>query len=294
MSRRSDYILGSIIILSVLLFVIIVLSVSSSMFDRRGLSFSSDGKRVALVEIEGPITVAEPVVTQLKKYREYTSVPVVVLRINSPGGSVAATQEIYHELEMLRDSGKKVVASMGNMAASGGYYLACVADTIVANPGTLTGSIGVIFEFANTEELFRKIGIRFQVVKSGKFKDIGSPTREMTEEERLLLQELIDDAYNQFVDAVSEGRELPREEVLRIADGRVFTGRQGLELGLIDVMGGYEEAIALAAEMAGIRGKPKTIKEWRRRLTVWDVLLERIGGKLSPTELMPSLEYRFR
>jgi len=286
--------LGSVIILSILLFVTIIFSVSSTMSGRNGWSLSSEGKRIALVEIEGPITVAETVVTQLKKYREYDSVPAVVLRIDSPGGSVAATQEIYHELELLRDSGKKIIASMGNMAASGGYYLACAADTIVANPGTLTGSIGVIFEFANTEELFRKIGIRFQVVKSGKFKDIGSPTREMTEEERTLLQALIDDAYDQFVDVVTDSRDLPREEVLRIADGRVFTGRQGLEYGLVDVMGGYEEAVALAAEMTGIKGKPKTIKEWRKRLTIWDVLLDKVGGQFSPSELMPSLEYRFR
>jgi protease-4 len=164
----------------------------------------------------------------------------------------------------------------------------------MANPGTLTGSIGVILEFPNTEELFQKIGIRFEVVKSGMYKDIGSPVREMTDQERKLLQELIDDTYDQFVEVVTFHRDLEREEVLQYADGRVFTGRQGVTYGMIDVLGDYEDAIALAAEMSGIKGKPKTIREWRRRATIWDVLLDSIGGAVSRTNVMPSLEYRFQ
>jgi protease-4 len=294
MARRSDVILGTVIVLSVLLFLLFGTYIFWMLVGKGELTLTSDGNRVALVEIVGPINASENIVRQLKKYKENTSVSAIVLRINSPGGGVAATQEIYNEILRVRDAGKRVVASMASVAASGGYYVACAADTIVANPGTLTGSIGVILEFPNTEELFQKIGIRFEVVKSGQFKDIGSPVREMTDPERELLQELIDDTYDQFVEVVAIDRELDREDVLHFADGRVFTGRQGVEYGFIDVLGDYEDAIALAAEMAGIRGKPKTIREWRRRATIWDVFLDTFHGAVSGSDLMPSLEYRFR
>lgn len=294
MTKRSDYILGIVIVLSVLLFLVIMTYTFWVVVGKGGLSFAPSGDRIALVEVLGPINTSENIVRQLKKFKENDSVPAIVLRVNSPGGGVAATQEIYNEIERVRGAGKKVVASMASVAASGAYYLACATDTIVANPGTLTGSIGVILEFPNTEELFKKIGIRFEVVKSGRYKDIGSPMRVMTEEERTLLQELIEDAYNQFVDVVVSDRELDREDVLEIADGRVFTARQGRDYGLIDVLGDYEDAITLAAEMAGMKGKPKTIREWRRRITIWDVLLDTFGGAVSQSDLMPSLEYRFR
>lgn len=294
MAKRSDFILGTVIVVSVLLFLVFVTYMFWMVVGRGGLTLTSAGDRVALVELVGPINSSEGIVRQLKKYKENDSVPAIVLRINSPGGGVAASQEIYQEVLRARDAGKTVVASLSSVAASGGYYVACAADTIMANPGTLTGSIGVILEFPNTEELFQKIGIRFEVVKSGEFKDIGSPVREMTDRERELLQEMIDDTYDQFVGVVAADRELDREEVLQYADGRVFTGRQGVGYGFIDVLGDYEDAIALAAEMAGIRGKPKTIREWRRRATIWDVLLDTFGGAVSRSNLMPSLEYRFR
>ena len=294
MAKRSDFILGTVIVFSVLIFLAFVSYLFWMMVGRGGLTLTSAGDRVALVEIVGPINSSEAIVRQLKKYKESDSVPAIVLRINSPGGGVAATQEIYQEVLRVREAGKTVVASMASVAASGGYYVACAADTIMANPGTLSGSIGVILEFPNTEELFQKIGIRFEVVKSGEFKDIGSPVREMTDREQELLQELIDDTYDQFVEVVTEERDLEREEVLRYADGRVFTGRQGVEYGLIDVLGDYEDAIALAAELSGIRGKPKTVREWRRRASIWDVLLDTFGEAVSRSNLMPSLEYRFR
>ena len=294
MAKRSDYILGTVIVLSVLIFLVIGIYMFWVIVGKGGVALTPSGDRVALVEMFGPIHSSETVVRQLKKYKENDSVPAIVLRIDSPGGSVASSQEIYQEVGRVREAGKIVVASMANVAASGAYYISCATDTIVANPGTLTGSIGVIFEFPNTEELFKKIGIRFEVVKSGKFKDIGSPVREMTSEERELLQEMIDDTYNQFVDVVATNRGLDREDVLDIADGRVFTARQGKEYGLVDILGDYEDAIAVAAEMAGIKGKPKTIREWRKRITIWDVILDRIGGAVSQSNLMPSLEYRFR
>jgi protease-4 len=293
-AKRSDYILGTIIVFSVLFFLVAVTFVFWTVSSRGGFAVGTSGERVALVELLGPINSSENIVRQLKKYKENESVPAIVLRINSPGGGVAASQEIYHEVKRVRQAGKKVVASLASIAASGAYYVACAADTIVANPGTLTGSIGVILEFPNTEELFQKIGIRFEVVKSGTFKDIGSPMREMTEEERTLLQEMIDDTYDQFVDVVVSERGLERQEVLELADGRVFSGRQGHDYSFIDVLGDYEDSIALAAEMAGITGKPKTIQEWRRKITVWDVLLDKLDMVGDQSHLMPSLEYRFR
>lgn len=294
MAKRSDYILGAIIVFSVLLFLVVVTFMVWTVTSSSKFTLAPTGDRVAIVELLGPINSSENIVRQLKKYKENDSVPAIVLRINSPGGGVAASQEIYEEVKRVRETGKKIVASFASVAASGAYYIACAADTIVANPGTLTGSIGVIFEFPNTEELFQKIGIRFEVVKSGKFKDIGSPTREMTEEERTLLQELIDDTYDQFVDVVVSNRGLDREDVLELADGRVFSGRQGYGYGFIDVLGDYEDSILLAGQMAGIEGDPKTIREWRKKITVWDVLLDKLDMVGDQSHLIPSLEYRFR
>ena len=294
MAKRSDYILGAVIVFSVLLFLVIVTIIFWTVTSDGRFTLAASGNRVALVELLGPIYSSENIVRQLKKYKENDSVPAIVLRINSAGGGVAASQEIYHEVKRVREAGKKVVASLASVAASGAYYVACAADTIVANPGTLTGSIGVILEFPNTEELFKKIGIRFEVVKSGKFKDIGSPVRKLTEEERELLQEMIDDTYNQFVDVIVSERGLDKKDVLELADGRVFSGRQGQSYGFIDVLGDYEESITLAAEMAGIKGKPRTIREWRKKITVWDILLDKLDMVVDQSQQMPSLEYRLR
>jgi len=184
----------------------------------------------------------------------------VVLRINSPGGSIGAVQEIYEEVNRLKEKGKKVVVSMGDVGASGAYYIACAADKIVANPGTITGSIGVLMSLGNMEELFRKIGIKIEVIKRGKHKDIGSLSREMTAEERRLLQGVIDDAYDQFLRVVIEGRNLKKSKAEKLAQGQVFTGRQAKDLGLIDEIGNFQDAVRLAGKLAGIPGEPKVIE----------------------------------
>ncbi|MCK5011952.1 MAG: signal peptide peptidase SppA, partial [Deltaproteobacteria bacterium] len=194
-------------------------------------AFEFGGDRVGIVKIEGTIVESEPIIDKIIKFRKSKRVKAIVLRINSPGGMVAPSQEIYQEIKKACKE-KKVIVSMESVAASGGYYIACTADKIVANPGTLVGSIGVILQIENIEELLNKIGLRRKVVKSGKYKDIGSITRPMTEEEEATLQVFSDDIYNQFVDAVAEGRSMKREEVLKIADGRIFTGAQAIELGL--------------------------------------------------------------
>ncbi len=235
------------------------------------LSFTK--KEVEVVYIYGPISVSadanpffpvgtDRILAKLKKIRKSPDVKAVVIRVNSPGGSVGAVQEIYEEINKLRDNGKKVVVSMGDVAASGGYYIACAADKIVANPGTITGSIGVIARLGNVQELFKKIGISTIVIKSGEHKDIGSPTRAMTEEEKKILQGLIDNSYNQFVKAVMEGRDKSYEDVLNFADGSIFTGEQALAKGMIDELGNFEDAILVAAKLAGIKDEPDIYRDY--------------------------------
>ncbi len=198
--------------------------------------------QVGVVEVEGVIVDSKKIIEQLDDFHEDGSIKAIVLRINSPGGGVGPSQEIHDEVRRI-DADKPVVVSMGSVAASGGYYIAAPARVIFANPGTITGSIGVIMEFTNVQELLEKIGLHSQVVKSGKHKDIGSPVRPMTEEDRALLQALIDDVHTQFVDSVAAGRQLEVQKVRTFADGRIFTGRQARELGLVDELGGLEAAI---------------------------------------------------
>ena len=291
MTRRKDWIIGGVIGLSVLLSLVLLVVVGSGVFSGRGIAVSTGGKRIALIELRGVIFDAKSVVRQLKKYAEDRSVPAMVLRIESPGGGVAASQEIYKEIMRVREQGKKVVVSMGSVAASGGYYMAAAADTIVANPGSITGSIGVIVQVPNTGELFRKIGVDVQVVKSGEYKDIGSPMRKMTERERAMFQGVVDDVYEQFVEAIVARRGLSKEEVLRIADGRIFTGRQALAYGLVDVLGTYEDAVDVAAEMVGLKKPPPTVRE-KKRFDVLDLLFGRLGSfVLSPVQRWPMVSY---
>ncbi len=229
--------------------------------------------RVALVKIEGLLASSDPVVDELHDYADDSSIKAIVLRIDSPGGGVVPSQEIYNAVLYAKKEGKKVVASMGSVAASGGYYVAAAADRIVANPGTLTGSIGVKMEFANLEKLLEKIGVKGMVVKSGEYKDIGSPFRTMTPEEKKLVQEVIDDVQSQFVKAVAQGRKLPEADVRAIADGRIFTGQQALALKLVDEMGDLDDSIRVAGGMAGIKGKP-SIVEKSKKIRFLDYLKE--------------------
>ncbi len=220
---------------------------------------------VAILEIEGPIFDARAPLKQLKTYSDNSSVKAIMVRINSPGGAVAPSQELFEELKKVREKGKKVVISMGSVAASGGYYIACAADEIYANPGTITGSIGVIAEFPNVEGLMDKVGIKFETITTGQYKDTGSAFRPMTEDEHKLLHEMLMDVYDQFVEAVAEGRGMPIEDVKKYADGRVFSGRQALDYGFVDALGTQNDAIKRAAELAGIKGEPRIIRKPRRR-----------------------------
>ncbi len=241
-------------------------------YDREGLDLSY-GKAVGLVEISGPIISSDEAVRVIRKYRDNGSIKGLVIRVDSPGGGVSASQEIYQAILSARER-KPVVCSMGETAASGGYYVACACDSIVANPGTLTGSIGVILSYAVMEELFKKIGIGYEVVKAGEVKDIGSPFRQMTAKERAMLQATIDDIHLQFMEAVAEGREMPLDSVRMIADGRLLSGRQAWEVGLVDRLGTLDDAVAMAGLMAGIGDSPRVIRERKRRPSVLDLLAE--------------------
>jgi protease-4 len=231
------------------------------------------GDKIALVKLEGLLVNSEPVVEELNDYADDSSIKAIVLRIDSPGGGVVVSQEIYNAVKNARKEGKKVVASLGTVAASGGYYVAAAADRIVANPGTLTGSIGVKMEFANIEKLLEKIGVKGVVVKAGEYKDVGSPFRDMSEPEKKILQDVIDDVHNQFIKAVADGRKMQEAEVRAIADGRIFTGRQALDLKLVDQLGDLADSIKVAGELVGIRGKPRVIEK-RKMIPFLDYLKE--------------------
>lgn len=211
------------------------------------------GDGIGVIEIEGVISSSKEINKQLNYFNDRKDIKAIILRINSPGGAVGPSQEIYSEILKIKET-KKVIASMSTVAASGGYYIAAAADRIVANPGTITGSIGVIIEFMNFEGLFSKIGLKGTVVKSGKFKDTGSPLRDMRVDEKKYMQSVIDDVHSQFVDAVAEGRKLKRADVVKIADGRIFTGNQALKLGLVDNIGNLTDAVNLTKTVAGISG----------------------------------------
>jgi protease-4 len=246
------------------------------------------GARVAIVELEGMILDVDDLVRELRSHRENPNVKAVVIRINSPGGVVGPTQEIHQALMRVREAGKPVVASLGSIAASGGYYTAVAADRIFANPGTLTGSIGVIMQMANVDNLFKKVGVEYVVVKAGRYKDLGNFSRPMTPDERRVLQTLLDDVHAQFIDAVAAGRKLDRAEVVKFADGRVFSGVQAKGLRMVDDLGSLEDAVNAAAKLAGIAVPPPVIRP-SRRFSIFDLLRSQVGVRWPSLPLGPSL-----
>ncbi len=218
----------------------------------------SIGDKIGVIEILGPIMSSADLNKNIIDFRDNKSIKAVILRIDSPGGAVGPSQEIYNEVIKLQMK-KPVIVSMASVAASGGYYIAAPAKRLFANPGTITGSIGVIMSFPNYEGLMEKVGVSSVVIKSGKFKDIGSASRPFSDDERKLMQSLIDDVHSQFVEAVSLGREMPAEKVLSLSDGRIFSGRQALKVGLIDELGGFQDAVDYTAKLAGLDEDPNLI-----------------------------------
>ena len=252
--RQKHPILLGLFILTGIFFLFlggVSLLISSLISNSPRTDFFAGKEGVGIIDLRGLIVSSEQVLKHLTEFRNNPEVKSIVLRIESPGGAVGAAQEIYEEVKRTNEV-KPVIASMGSMGASGGYYAALGAENIIANPGTMTGSIGVIVKFPNLEGLFEKIGYKSEVVKSGPLKDIGASNRAITEDERRLMQDLIDNVYNQFVRDIAEARALPVETVSELADGRIYTGEQAFEVGLIDSLGNFTDAITLAADMGGL------------------------------------------
>jgi protease-4 len=293
--RKRHPVLFGLLLLSLIgvAFFFLVYSMSSVKGDKATFIVKD---RIGVVPLKGVILDSKPVNDVLEKFSKDDSIKAIILRIDTPGGGVGPSQEIFDKVRSVRKK-KTVVASMGSMATSGGYYVACAAEKIVANPGSLTGSIGVIMHFTNVEDLFKKVGLRASVIKSGKFKDAGSPFRDMTKEERELLQALIDDVHEQFVDAVSGSRTLDKEKVKEIADGRIFTGRQAVGLKLVDELGDLDHAAEVAATLAHLDGKPELVYPKEERRSVWRYMMEEMVSVLkremveSVVETGPGLSY---
>ncbi|MBC8018155.1 MAG: signal peptide peptidase SppA [Verrucomicrobia bacterium] len=232
---------------------------------------------IGLVEVKGMILDSRETVRQLRYFLKKDDIKAVVLRVDSPGGVVAPSQEICEEVKKFAAK-KKIVVSMGSLAASGGYYISAPATLIYANPGTITASIGVIIKLSNIEALMDKIGIKSTVIKTGKFKDSGSPMRELTAEDRAMFQSVIDSTHNQFIKAVASGRKLPEDEVRKIADGRVLSGEQAMALKLVDRLGTFQDAIEEAGRLAGIKGEPEVILPPKKKINYLDILSGGVEG----------------
>ncbi len=250
-------------------------------------------KALGYVTIEGVLRDSRETVRQLRILAKKPQIKGILIRVESPGGGVTAAHEIYSEIKRIREKGKTVVVSMGTVAASGGYYIATGADAIVANPGTLTGSIGVIMELPVVRGFLDKIGMKVEVIKSREAKDVGSPFREMSEQDRKILQGVVSDVYEQFVDIVARERKIPLDSLMRIADGRIMTGRQARQFGLVDTLGTLEDAKQILAERCGIKGEPKWVKSQPRLNYLLRQFFEEMTGWLPARGETPVVYYRW-
>jgi len=288
--KRKRVLVGLGVIAALLLvFFTVLLLMGQTTSKKRPFSF---GDKIAIVEIKGVITQSTEIIDEIRQYRDDEKVKAIILRIDSPGGGVGPSQEIHREIVKLKKK-KKVLTSMGSVAASGGYYIACASDLIVANPGTITGSIGVVMEFTNLEELLKKIGIKGVVLKGGEHKDIGSPFREMTPVEKRIMQEVIDNVHQQFIKAVAEGRKMAESKVIPIADGRIFTGEQAKQFGLVDEMGNLEDTVDIAAKMVKIDGRPIIIYP-KKKFTLWELLVKEMASTLLETLHEKGVQLNYR
>ena len=271
----------------VLLILIVVLAIALGK-DKPIGTVIGGGNEIGLINISGVIvsgssgsdffggshTGSASIIEQLRKAKENPNMPAVILYMNSPGGSAAASLEIGNEIQRLREEGKVVVSYMSDVAASGAYWIACETDLIIANPSTMTGSIGVIMQTMNLEEFYDMIGIDTNVVKSGEHKDMGAPHRDITEKEEAIFQSMVDDIYQQFLEVVSKSRKMDIERVKELADGRVYTGRQAFEVGLVDNLGDMHYAVEIAADLAGIEGEPNIVN--MTPVSFWDEVFGQI------------------
>ena len=273
---KRSFLKGFSILLALAFIFILLVTFIPFGSDSDDLTLSIGRDKIGVVDIYGPITGADKTVRLIEKYAKDSSIKGILVHIDSPGGAVAPSQEIYEALLRARKK-KKVVASMATLAASGGFYIAVGADRIVANPGTITGSIGVIMGFADFRKLMSKLGVESIVIKSGRYKDIGTSARPFTDEDRKMLEGVISDVYMQFVEAVAKQRHLEISQVKKLADGRIFSGRQGKELGLVDQLGTFRDAIKLLASLTGITGEPVLVREHEKFSWLKQILDTRLG-----------------
>jgi len=277
MNRKWLWLIFALVGFFILSAVFSIVAINAILGNSAELSISSG---VGLVEVKGLIIDPQETVKQLHEFGKDDKVKAIVLRIDSPGGVVGPSQEICSAVKKLK-SRKPVIVSMGSAAASGGYYIAVPATLIYANPGTITGSIGVLMKFSNLEGLMGKIGMKAFTLKTGKFKDVGSPARTMSEEEKAMLQSVIDSTHAQFIRAVAEGRKLPLEQVRQLADGRIFSGEQAMELKLVDRLGTMQDAVEEAARLGGISGEPHLIKPPKKKRLLLDMLVEESASRIA-------------
>ena len=291
-TRRHPYLFFLLVSFSI--FSGLVLGVMAMVAWMGGGAGGFDGEAVGVVEIEGAIVDARDTIEHIRRFREDEDIKAIVIRIDSPGGAVGPSQEIYREIRKTVET-KKVVASMGAVAASGGYYVACATDGIVANPGTITGSIGVIMGYTNFRQLLDKIGMVPVVIKSGPYKDTGSPTREMRDDEREILQSITGNIHEQFVTAIAEGRKMDRAQVEQAADGRIFTGEDAKARGLVDRLGNFEDALEWAGKLGGIDGDVVPVYARDEKLSLLRYLMSSSISDWMSTLIHPGIyaEYRY-
>ncbi|MBC2710595.1 MAG: signal peptide peptidase SppA [Desulfosarcina sp.] len=291
-SRRHPYLFSLLVLFAIFTVLTLGIMAMAAWMGRSSGDFG--GEAVGVVEIEGAIADARGAIESIRRFREDEDIKAIVIRIDSPGGAVGPSQEIYREIRKTIAT-KKVVASMGAVAASGGYYVACAADGIVANPGTITGSIGVIMGYTNFRQLLDKIGMVPVVIKSGPYKDTGSPTREMRDDEREILQSITSDIHEQFVTAIAEGRKMDRAQVEQVADGRIFTGEDAKVRGLVDRLGNFEDALEWAGKLGGIDGAVVPVYARDKKLSLLRYLMSSSISDLISKVIHPGIyaEYRY-
>lgn len=275
MSKKTAIITAAILISLAVLFAV-SMKIAGTIFGTGEARLTSK-TGVGLIEVKGMILDSKETIRQLRYFLKQDSVKAVVLRVDSPGGIVAPSQEIYAEVKKFAAK-KKIIVSMGSLAASGGYYISAPSTLIYANPGTITASIGVILKLSNIESLMDKIGIKSHTLKTGKYKDSGSPLRQFSAEDRAMLQSVIDNTHQQFVRAVAEGRRLPIEDVRKIADGRILSGEQAMAYKLVDRLGTLQDAIEEAGRLAGISGDPELLLPPKKKIDYMDLLAEGAQG----------------
>jgi len=289
-SRRHPYLFFILTFTAIVSCFVVLLSLIFNIRPTR--SEFMIGDKVGIIEVSGVIADSKQVIRHIKEFREDDTVKAIVLRIDSPGGNVGPAQEIFQEVRKTIEE-KSIITSMGTVAASGGYYIAAGTSGIVANPGTITGSIGVLMAYTDLQEIFKKIGLKSIVIKSGDYKDMGSPMREMTDPEKEILQDFVAQIHEQFVRDAALGRDMDPEKIALLADGRIFTGEQAKYFGLVDRLGNLEDAVSWAGELGGIEGKVSTIYPSEEAPPVLDYLLESSVRQILNTIIQPRISAKY-